>query len=73
MQNGWGKHDLGRPLGRSDGREKLGTWRASLLAVLAACLNCTYNVARVEVMDEISCGLIQLKSEGFFEKKHERG
>jgi len=32
------------------------------------CLNCTYNVARVEVMDETSCGLIQLKSEGFFGK-----
>ena len=32
------------------------------------CLNCTYNVARVEVMDVTSCGLIQLKSEGFFEK-----
>ena len=32
------------------------------------CLNCTYNVARVEVMDEISCGLIQLKSKGFFGK-----
>ena len=37
------------------------------------CLNCTYNVARVEVMDVTSCGLIQLKSEGFFEKKPERG
>ena len=24
-------------------------------------------------MDETSCGLIQLKSEGFFEKKPERG
>ena len=31
-----------------------------------------YNVARVEVMDETGCGLIQLKSEGFFEKKTER-
>ena len=71
MQNGRGKHDLGRPLGRSDGREKLATWRASLLAEFW-CLNCTYNVARVEVMDETSCGLIQLKSEGFFEKKTER-
>ena len=37
------------------------------------CLNFTYNVARVEVMDETGCGLIQLKSEGFFEKKTERG
>ena len=36
-------------------------------------LNCTYNVARVEVMDETDCGLIQLKSEGFFRKKPEKG
>ena len=36
------------------------------------CLNCTYNVARMEVMDETSCGLIQLKSEGFFCKKNLR-
>ena len=28
-----------------------------------------YNVARVEVIDEKGCVLIQLKSEGFFEKK----
>ena len=32
------------------------------------CLNCTYNVARVEVMDVTSCGLIQLKSKVFLKK-----
>jgi len=37
------------------------------------CLNCKYNIARVEVMDETGCGLIQLKFEGFFEKKPKRG
>ena len=36
MQNDWKTRDPGRPLGRSDGREKLATWPASLLAELAA-------------------------------------
>ena len=54
-----------RPIRRP---RKAGDVAASLLAEFW-CLNCTYNVARVEVMDETSCGLIQLKSEGFFWKK----
>ena len=54
-----------RPIRRP---RKAGDVAASLLAEFW-CLNCTYNVARVEVMDETGCGLIQLKSKGFFEKK----
>ena len=36
MQNDWKTRDLGRPPGRSDGREKLATWPASPALELAA-------------------------------------